>query len=58
MIYVKVMHKKLILIEFEDSGKTIQPVAYYQNKKAVAISLSTAICPWNLFCRDHSCVFI
>ena len=29
------------------------------NKKmAVAISPSTAICPWNLFCRDHSRVFI
>ena len=27
-------------------------------KKAVAISPSTAICPWNLFCRDHSRVFI
>ena len=26
--------------------------------KAVAISPSTAICPWNLFCRDHSRVFI
>ena len=25
---------------------------------AVAISLSTAIFPWNLFCRDHSHVFI
>ena len=25
---------------------------------AVAISPSTAICPWNLFCRDHSRVFI
>ena len=27
-------------------------------KKAVAISPSTAICPWNLFCRDHSRVLI
>ena len=26
--------------------------------KAVAISPSMAICPWNLFCRDHSHVFI
>ena len=26
--------------------------------KAVAISPLTAICPWNLFCRDHSRVFI
>ena len=25
---------------------------------AVAISPSMAICPWNLFCRDHSRVFI
>ena len=25
---------------------------------AVAILPSTAICPWNLFCRDHSRVFI
>ena len=28
------------------------------NFKAVAISPSTAICPCNLFCRDHSRVFI
>ena len=27
-------------------------------KKAVAISPSMAIFPWNLFCRDHSRVFI
>ena len=26
--------------------------------KAVAISPLTAICPWNLFCRNHSRVFI
>ena len=26
--------------------------------KAVAILPSTAICPWNLFRRSHSCVFI
>ena len=25
---------------------------------AVAILLSTAICPWNLFCHSHSRVFI
>ena len=25
---------------------------------AVAILLLTAIFPWNLFCRNHSCVFI
>ena len=31
---------------------------YYDKIKAVAISPSTAICPWNLFCRDHSRVFI
>ena len=30
----------------------------YRKIKAVAISPSTAICPWNLFCRDHSRVFI
>ena len=28
------------------------------NLKAVAISPSTAICLWNLFCRNYSCVFI
>ena len=28
------------------------------NQKAVAILPSMAICPWNLFCRDHSRVFI
>ena len=26
--------------------------------EAVAISPLTAICPWNLFCRNHSRVFI
>ena len=29
-----------------------------RKNKAVAISLLTAICPWNLFCCDHSRVFI
>ena len=65
-IIEKIEPEDFILKYHRTNGTNCKPIVRlvndYQDKynknKAVAISPSTAICLWNLFCRNHSRVFI